>query len=142
MPQKQELSTDEKQIIVKEVSQAIDNWYESAGNNFTQNILAGIHLDDDFTLNVDGRIIHGKKDMEYYVNISMADIDAVRDLHTPQRYIRVLTRDIAVASVTYEENIIFKSGQTFPISGLFQYVYQKIDGKWKVVNMAGVALDN
>ncbi len=136
-PNDKPLTHEEKHAIGLEVNKVLDNWFRAPKENFIKHIMDGIHFDSNTAMVADGLITIGGEAMRKYMHEGLKDVEYISDVQTPTRYTHVLTRDVVVITLNYEEKIHLKTGEIFPNKGGFQYVFKKIDDNWKVVNMAG-----
>lgn len=135
------LSNEEKESIKREVNQAIDNWMNLPKTDWLDHMLLGMHLNDDFVMVSDGKIIKGEESMSKFVVESMQYIDYIANVQTPERYLNVISRDVVIISLKFTEDVHLKSGDVLTAKGGFQYVYKKIEDEWKVVGMAGAHIE-
>ncbi|MCU4174792.1 hypothetical protein [Carboxylicivirga sp. N1Y90] len=135
------LSNKDKQAITIEVNQALDVWMDSPKVGWIEHILSGMQLTDDFAMVSDGNILKGTNSIEQYMSESSQYVEYIANVQTPERYVNVLSRDVAMISLTFTEDVHLKSGDVHKSKGGFQYVFKKIDNDWKVVGMAGTHIN-
>lgn len=127
----QRLTSEEREAIADTVGRLFDEVREATTALDLDRLLGLYRNSDDLMYVAQSRIT---RSYDAYEQVVHAQFDPVADanLEFSNTYIDVLTRDLAIATATFDFTAVLEGGGTANSTGTYTAVYSLQDGEWKI----------
>jgi ketosteroid isomerase-like protein len=131
------MTEENKAEVAASIEETFSNYVEATLKMDWEPTLQ-IYLDSDkLVFAANGSVIIGKISFVEAMNQLTNTIKEFNALEIIKKYIYVLSRNSAVLTIEFNESYISISDDLIHTHGSFIYVFQRIDGEWKIVHAGG-----
>jgi uncharacterized protein (TIGR02246 family) len=124
-------SAEARQAITDTVAQLFTEITEATNTLDFDRLLGYYRVSDDLTYVAQGRITRSHRSFAEIMDAQFKGL-AGAELRWLDTYVDVLSRDVAVATATFEFTATLPNGDTAQSAGSYMCIYVRHDGRWQI----------
>ena len=134
---KSELTEKEAAIIENQIKVRVEEYIESVKVLDFESMLDFWSDSKDFVYAGDGRVLGGYKEWHASMKNFVQTTKQVLSWNNQNIHIKALSDNAASYTMEFEVSFIGVKGDTSHVKGAWTYVFEKSNGKWKVIHTNG-----
>jgi ketosteroid isomerase-like protein len=131
------MTEEEKAEVADSIEETFSKYVEATLNMDLETKLQFFLDSKDLVIASDGSITAGKSSFAEAYNQLENTIKEFNSLEIIKKYIYILSCNSAVLTIEFDERYTSISDDVVHTRGSFLYVFQRINGKWKIVHAGG-----